>query len=180
MHAEVSCGEITILCSTGVLPQLYAEYRSRAQFADELDISGTGDLSFFGVVRGSGWPILTVAQRYSPSQGGFVPGALFVPETSVLFIGAGERLLAYDLKNPRRIWEDRADCGFWRWHRHEGFVLMAAELEFAVWSSDGHKLWTTFVEPPWDFQVSGSSVRLDVMGQIQLIDLRHGPEAKKA
>jgi hypothetical protein len=97
-----------------------------------------------------------------------------------LFIGAGERLLAYDLKNPRRIWEDRADYGFWRWHRHEGFVLMAAELEFAVWLLNGQKLWTTFVEPPWDFQVSGSSVRLDVMGQVNLIDLRHCPEAKKA
>jgi hypothetical protein len=61
MHAEISCGEVTMLCSTGALPQLYLQYRSHAQLADELDLSGTGDLSFFEVIRGSGWPILVVA-----------------------------------------------------------------------------------------------------------------------
>lgn len=180
MHAEVSCGDVTILCSTCKLPQLYAEYRSHAEFADEIELSAEGGLCFFGVVRGSGWPLLTVAQRYSPSHAGFIPGALYVPETSLLFIGAGERLLAYDLEKPRRIWIDRTDCGFWRWHRHEDFVLMSAELEFAAWSLDGQKRWTTFVEPPWAFEARGPTVKLDVMGRVSSFDLRHGPESKNA
>jgi hypothetical protein len=180
MHAEVSCGDITILCSAGTFPQMYAEYRSHALLADEIDLSAAGGLSFFGVVRGSGWPFLTVAQRYTPSEAGFIPGALYVPETSVLFVGAGERLLAYDLAKPRRLWTDHADCGFWRWRRHEDHVLMCAEIEFAAWSLDGQKKWATFVEPPWDFDAKGSTVKLDVMGRISSFDLRHGPESKNA
>ena len=58
---------------------------------------------------------------------------MIIPETSLLMIGAGERLLAYDLETPRRLWEDEAEAGFWGWERHGGLVLMSAELELAAW-----------------------------------------------
>lgn len=179
MHTEITCDGITVLSSVGTLPDLYPQYRAKAQLADEFDLSHSdAGLSFFGVVRDSGWPILTIVQRYSPSQAGFIPGAIFVPETSTFFVGAGERLLAYNIDNPRRLWVDSTRSGFWRWYRHEEFILMAAELEFAVWSFDGQKRWSTFVEPPWDFEIHGPNVTLNVMGKISSMDIRYGPETK--
>jgi hypothetical protein len=62
------------------------------------------------------WPFLCVAQRYR-GEGGGDPGVLLAPETGLLFIGAGERLLAYDLLGPTRLWEDHADTGFHAWQR---------------------------------------------------------------
>lgn len=41
---------------------------------------------------------------------------------------------------------------------------MSAELELAAWDLEGNKLWTTFVEPPWEYAVRDGVVRLDVMG----------------
>jgi len=90
----------------------------------------------------------------------------------VLFIGAGRRLLAYDLSAPSRLWEDEADTGFWFWSRYGRFVLMAAELELAAWDVNGRKLWSRFVEPPWTYQVEGSSVVVKVEGwQITRVSL---------
>ncbi len=179
MHVEISYGEFRVLCSVGTFPSLYESYRAHAALADEIDLSAKGGLSFFAVSRGTTWPSLTVAQRYSPSEAGFVPGALLIPETSVFFVGAGARILAYDLAQPRRLWTDTADIGFWGWHRYADVVLMSAELEFAAWSLNGQKKWSMFVEPPWDFEVDGSVVTLDSMGDKQSFDLRTGPEAKK-
>lgn len=126
------------------------------------------------VRRGSTWPFVCVAQQYD-REGGWYPGVLLVPETDVLFIGAGERLLAYDLRIPARLWEDRADFGFHRWQRHDELVVMSAELELAVWDLQGVKRWSTFVEPPWDYEVDGSMLRLDVMGTVSLFPLASGP-----
>ena len=42
---------------------------------------------------------------------------------------------------------------------------MAAELEFAAWSSEAVKLWSMFVEPPWSHEVCGERIELDVMGR---------------
>ena len=68
------------------------------------------------VRRGSGWPLLCVGQHYCPGRwAGSYPGLLLVPESSALFVGAGERLLAYDLRVPARLWEDRVDTGFHAW-----------------------------------------------------------------
>ena len=50
-----------------------------------------------------------MAQRYTPAGYGFNPGILVIAETNVAFVGAGERLLAYDLLAPKRLWEDAAD-----------------------------------------------------------------------
>jgi L-alanine-DL-glutamate epimerase-like enolase superfamily enzyme len=91
-----------------------------------------------------------------------------------LFIGAGCRLLAYDLSRPARLWEDVADTGFWSWSRYDEVVLMAAELEIAAWDIRGSKLWSRFVEPPWEYRVDGRVVVLDVMGTISRLDLWGG------
>ncbi len=126
------------------------------------------------VRRASSWPFLCVAQRYD-REGGWYPGVLLVPETHVLFIGAGERLLAFDLRGPSRLWEDRADTGFHQWQRHDDHVVMSAELEVAAWNLNGVKCWSTFVEPPWTYEVDGSMVRLDVMGNVSVFPLTSGP-----
>jgi hypothetical protein len=98
-----------------------------------------------------------------------------IPETHLLFIGAGTRLLAYDLRGPRRLWQDEADTGFWFWQRHGEVIVMSAELELAAWDTQGRKLWTTFVEPPWSYEVRGSDLVLDVMGRTTTFPLEVGP-----
>jgi hypothetical protein len=161
------------------LPASYEHYRRNAVLLDEFDLAGgEGDSCFLALTRGDEpWPRLVVAQRYSPSGAGFEPGTAFVPETAVLFAGAGTRLIAYQLHDrPRRLWEDAADLGFWHWSVHPSVVLMAAELELAAWARDGTKLWTTFVEPPWSYQVAGDQVQLDVMGRKTAFLVRSGPE----
>lgn len=118
---------------------------------------------------------IVVSQHFSPGpESAFYPGILIVPETSLLFIGAGTRLLAYNLETAERLWLDEADTGFWGWKRHGEFILMSAELEFAAWTLTGHKLWSTYVEPPWTYSVANGAVTLDVMGQIQNFPLQSG------
>lgn len=133
-----------------------------------------GDDLHVAVRRGSEWPFLCVAQNYRRAAGWY-PGVLLVPETSVLFIGAGERLLAYNLLGPGRLWEDQADAGFHRWQRHDDLVVMSAELELAAWDLHGVKRWSTFVEPPWDYRVDGGIVHLAVMGIPSSFPLVSGP-----
>lgn len=175
---EITLNEFSILCDSTNLPEIYEEYRKRSVLAEEFDLleREEGSRCFIGVKKDCGWPFLTIAQKYRPACAGFHPGALLIPETSRLFIGAGERLLAYDLRGPKRLWLDSADMGFWHWHRHQDFVLMAAELEFAAWTTEGIKLWSAFVEPPWDYVLVGDSVILNVMEKKTTFALRHGPE----
>jgi hypothetical protein len=113
-----------------------------------------------------------VAQSGTPQGAGFEPGVLLVPDTKVLFIGAGERIIAYRLEPPMQLWDDTADTGFLGWAQHGDIILLSAELELAAWSTDGEKLWTTFVEPPWHYTVKDGSVELDIMGDKQSFSLR--------
>jgi len=159
------------------LPVTYQHFRRHAVLSDEFGLaSDEGDHCFLAVTwGGEPWPRLVVAQRYRPCYG-FDPGVAFVPETAVLFAGAGTRLLAYALSGrPRRLWEDAADVGFWHWSVHRSAVLMAAELEFAAWTRGGEKLWTAFVEPPWSYRVIGERVQLDVMGKKTEFPVSAGP-----
>jgi len=149
------------------LPSTFDAYCSNAKLVDQFDMKSTeGDFCFVsaGPVDAD-WPDLVVAQHFSPAQGGFDPGVAFLPERHLLFIGAGTRLLAYDLKHRARLWEDAADMGFWSWSVYPNAVLMAAELELAAWDRTGRKLWSRFVEPPWSFRVVDDKVHLDVMGK---------------
>ncbi|HLN65513.1 MAG TPA: hypothetical protein VK464_28650 [Symbiobacteriaceae bacterium] len=172
-----SCGSYSVRASVGGLPSLYSSYVQHAALCEEIGVSSSeGTALFVAVTDGtSEWPNLVVSQRFEPGlDSGFDPGIRLVPETHLLLIGAGTRLLAYDLQDQRRLWEDYADCGFWGWHQHGDVILMAAELELAAWDIRGNKLWSTFVEPPWGYTVHGGEVRLDVMGTISVFPLRTG------
>src|SRR4051812_15741233 len=174
---RVAIGEYSLLVHRGPLPGMYGEYRRHAALAEEFGLdSAEGEARFVAVATAHDWPSLVVAQRFEPCVAGFDPGVLLVPETGVLFVGAGTRLLAYRLDGPERLWEDQADVGFWRWAQHGAYVLMSAELELAAWDTRGRKLWTTFVEPPWQYRVEGDQVRLDVMGRLSSFPLASGPE----
>ena len=165
----------TVLCEDNSLPDIYADYRQNAKVVEEFDLDNSDDvLCFVGVQRDSAWPFLVIAQRYSP---GFDPEALLVEETDVLFIGAGERLLAYDIRRRERLWEDKVILGFFGWSRYDSTLVMSAELELAGWNLEGRKLWSVGVEPPWEYAVENGMVKLDVMGEKTSFDIARGPSS---
>ena len=165
-------------------PTILSAYRAHAQLHEDFDkAEGADDAGFLFVAIGRApqeWPSLVITQHYWPSVGGFSPGVLIVPETEIAFIGAGTRLLCYQLDSGywHRHWDDEAHLGFWGWRRHGDVILMSAELELAAWSLSGLKLWTTFVEPPWSYEVTDQTVRLDVMGSVTSFPIEAGPAAR--
>jgi hypothetical protein len=176
----VDVGDFHVLVDTE-LPALFNQYVAHAELADVQHVKASeGAPLFVAVQEGSPWPRLVAALRYSPAGHGFAPGVVLVPETRTLFVGAGTRLVAYTLgANIERLWEDQAEMGFWRWQLVRDRVIMSAELELAAWDTSGRKLWTTFVEPPWTYDVEGDSVRLDVMGTVSTFPLDTGPTWNK-
>jgi hypothetical protein len=163
------------------LPSILDHFRSHAVLAEHFDLDGDDRESgtcFIAVRRDpSDWPQLVVTQSFAPAGYGFDPGVLVVPKTDNVFIGAGERLIAYAAPNGdwRRLWVDSADVGFWGWREHGDVVVMSAELELAAWTNAGEKLWSTFVEPPWSYSVNNDSLELDVMGTIRRFPIATGP-----
>jgi hypothetical protein len=110
--------------------------------------------------------LLEIKEHYEPSaSAGFYPGIIFVPETNILFIGAGQYVHAYILDSGEKLWDDEVNTGFWNWQRFGNTVVMSAELELAAWDIQGNKLWSIFVEPPWDYVVEGNTITVDVMGR---------------
>ena len=172
----VCVGDYEVCCQGDGLPSMLDEYQNRAALSEDFGVADHSGSSvcFFAVRRSQQWPFLVITQRYAPAGYGFYPGVLLVPETHRLFIGAGRRLLCYDLSKPARLWEDEAECGFWSWSRHGTVLLMAAELELAAWNVSGRKLWSRFVEPPWEYAIAGEVVTVDVMGTISRIHLQTG------
>ena len=174
------CDQYIVTASVGGLPSMYSQYISHAVLSEDLGIrSAEGTALFFAVGNSArAWPDLVVALRFSPGpEGGFSPGILLIPERHLVFVGAGTSLLAYKLSPVGRLWEDVADFGFWGWKRHGDIVLMSAELELAAWDIDGRKMWSTFVEPPWSYEVHVDRVELDVMGQKSHFLAATGPES---
>lgn len=178
-------GSYTLTCMMGGLPDSYPNYCRHAQLVSEYDLLDLKETPqsespcFVGVSKrgvNNDWPFLIIAQRYSPDFAGFYPGAIIVPETNILMLGAGERLLAYTLDPPRLLWEDSVDFGFWGWEQHDNVIVMAAELEMAAWNTEGQKLWSHFVEPPWTYYVEDSIVFLDIMGSESSFPLIEGPD----
>ncbi len=171
---SITVGPYTVSCHPDRLPDLYGQYVGRAGLVEEFDLEGTeGTCCFLAVSRGVGWPFLVVAQRYNPS-GGFRPGALLVPETDLLFVGAGERLTSYRLDGPERLWLDTTGW-FWGWARHGDRVILSAELELTAYDLHGRKRWSVFVEPPWEYEVLAGRIELDVMGTKSSFPLDVGP-----
>ena len=154
----------SILVQRG-LPQAFDTYCSQARLVETFDMNlSDGDFCFAAAGPVDNWPSVVTAQHFEPAQGGFDPGVAFIADTRLFFLGAGTRLLAYDLQRPARIWEDVAEMGFWHWSVYPDAVLMAGELELAAWDRLGTKLWTRFVEPPWSHRVIDHRVHLEVMG----------------
>ncbi|WP_424951259.1 hypothetical protein [Deinococcus sp.] len=154
-----------------------------ADLSEIFETPQDGDFFAVSISQDGAGSLLTVTQHFSPSVPGFEPGVLIVPETNLALIGAGERLLAYDLKRSVRLWEDTADVGFWWWDRAGEVILMAAELELAAWNLEGRKLWSTFVEPPWFYWLDGDTLHLNVMDYetqfpVHLGPLQTGPESQ--
>lgn len=173
---SITVADYSLRCQNKGLPGMYEEYIKRAQLVEEINLSGSeGTLCFLAVSRGDDWPFLVVAQRYAPDADGFNPGALLIPETDLLFLGAGNQTLAFDLCTPKKLWEDDVEVGFLSWRRHNDVVVISAELECAAWDIHGYKLWSTFVEPPWQYTVHGDVIYLDVMGTMSSCDLKVGP-----
>jgi hypothetical protein len=169
----MTCGDYTVSCTVSGVPAYYVALQD-AVLVDTLDLDEPSTCCVWVHRRGEPRPLLVVVQGGVIHGAGFGVGALLVAETDTLFIGAGERILAYQLTSPRRLWQDTADTGFWSWERHGDTVLMCAELELAAWTVTGEKLWTTFVEPPWSHQVRGDLVDLEVMGVRRTLGLRTG------
>ena len=179
MCHRLTFGHYTVLVSD-YLPLQDEVYRQHATLIEHREDSATGlgDNFFYVAVSQDGhqWPFLIVTQYYSPGpNAGFYPGVLLLLETSLLFIGAGEHLLAYRLDPLARLWEDKADVGFLGWERYRDIFIMSAELELAVWNIRGEKLWATFVEPPWDYHLDEDTIHIDVMGAKASFPLYEGP-----
>lgn len=174
---RLGCDGYIVCGYVGQLPPLYDSLVEHATLHDDFGVSGSDGTALCVTVGRSGrWPDLLVTQRIDRGpESGFFPAGLLVPETQIILIGGGTRLLAYDLGGPRRLWQDTADTGFWGWARHDDIILMSAELELAAWDLSGSKLWTTCVEPPWDYRVHDRHVTLDVMGDLSTFDIRTGP-----
>jgi hypothetical protein len=174
----IGCGVHTVGVSIGELPSIYSQYVGHADFHDDLGIRDAEGTALCVMVSGanSDWPVLVVALRFEPGpRSSFHPGIMLLPDTDLVLIGAGTRLLAYGLSPPRRLWEDTTDVGFWGWRRHGDLVLMSAELELAAWDLTGQKLWSTFVEPPWTYEIHDDRLILDVMGRKSNFDAKMGP-----
>ena len=171
-------GDWNLVIEDGGLPPLFNEYLQHADFVDQIDVNNAdGRFYFLGICKREasiGWPSVISVQKYQIAQQAFSPGILIVHDTSLVFVGAGDRLLCYDIDNQKRLWEDETSFGFWGWAQFGTYVLMSAELEFAVWNQSGQKLWSTFVEPPWNFEVRGQTVELNVMGKLRLHRLSDG------
>jgi hypothetical protein len=90
------------------MPNLYSEYHKRAKLVELFEGEDEEVSQFFlSVARGSEWPFLVVMQRYSPGpvSGFYPPGVLLIPETHLLFIGVGDRIVIYSLDSPKRLWD---------------------------------------------------------------------------
>src|SRR5262245_5194771 len=100
-------GRYTLSACVGALPLMYAEFVDHAILHEDFGVrADDGTMLFCAVASAShDWPELVVALRFAPGpEAGFHPGFLLVPDSRRLFIGAGERLLAYELSPARRLW----------------------------------------------------------------------------
>src|SRR5258708_17236896 len=169
----------TLSCFSGWLPEYYEVYREKAKLVDEIDltrdVSHSADVCFLAVQKGLEWPFLVVAQKYASSGLGSYPQVLIIPETDMLFLGAGERVLTYRLAPVEKVGQESAELGFQAFERYGQFVIMRAELEVAVWTIQGKKQWSQFVEPPWTYRVEQDAMSVDVMGHVLTFPLSTGP-----
>lgn len=161
LHATVGRYSITLASS----PEL-VRYGTRVVVKEAIVCdSDSRNYLAIGISDSGLGPDLLVEGWYSPGPtSGFFPSILIAPDTGVAFIGAGNTVLCFAMTPIAKLAHEQVEVGFWQWHLHGQFVLMSAEMEFAVWSTKGEKLWSRFVEPPWHFTTHGELITLDVMG----------------
>ena len=129
-------------------PPLYDHYIRHAKLSESFGLSDDGDYLLVGASQPSReWPTLVVEQRYDPGiRSGFTPGVHLMTETSILLIGAGTRLLAYDILRAKRLWQDKTSCGFERddldWWAEEMWLLES------LWSPVGYPTYLRFLVDP--------------------------------
>lgn len=171
--ASVHVGGYRVLVDTA-RPAALDHYRGGAELVHTLGSVGSGYALV--AVTGPEEDQASLVEGNFAVEGGRGPGVLVVPDRLQVFVGAGRVLAAFDRRDGhwQRTWTDEAEAGFWDWAQHGDVVLMAAELELAAWTTDGTKLWSRFVEPPWSFSVLDERVRLDVMGCVSNLSLREG------
>ncbi len=124
------------------------------------------------VHRAGGAPTLLVIGRLRPSFG---CGVHLVEQTGVMFFGCGESVCAYDMATGQKLHHDITPFVFHSWNRHGDVVIMSGELEVAGYSLDGTKLWSSVVESPWDYTVSGDKMNTIVMGHRVEFPIHKGP-----
>lgn len=158
---KFTCSSYTISMADSLPPTYYSSCR-RAQLVDTFELEGAySSLCYLTVARGHDRPFLIVAQRYSPgAQSGFYPGVIFIPETDLLLLGAGERLLAYRLDEPRRLWIEHLRGGFWQWERSQDHIILSSENELAIWDIHAQKRWDFALEPPWQYAVEHDTIHV--------------------
>jgi len=172
---EIQFGDWAVLVSDGCLPINYLELMAAAGLSDEFDVNASdGRASFLCIWNKASRradPVLAVSQRYEMT--GSPAAALLVPQSNRVFIGAGERLLCYDIAAPKRIWEDYA-LEFWSWEQATDRVVMRGELEIVVWTTSGRKLWSVPSEPEWTHVIEGRTVVLNGDGARRVLGLDDG------
>ena len=175
---RLTFSQLTLLVQTNSLPASYRDYVDHAAVVEEFALEeAKGTECFVGARWGSDWPVLVLGMRYWPSGPGWDPGVALVPETWHLFVGAGTRLLAYDLSNPvpRRVLDTLAGGGFLRWRVDGGVVTMAAERQLAAWDNRAKALWTVEVDPPGTYRVEAGRVHLEAGSETRTFWLAEGP-----
>lgn len=172
---QFTCGNYTLRLADS-LPPMYYSYCQRARLVETFELEGSySSLCYLSVARSHGWPFLIVAQRYSPGpQSGFYPGALLIPETNLLFLGAGERLLVYTLEEPVRLGEYHLPGGFWQWERVQDRVILSSENELAVWDIHGRKRWDFALEPPWQYALEDDTIHVSMGGKQTALHCERG------
>lgn len=176
---RITLGDYTLITESS-RPTIYQDYCTHAKLVEVFESRDKNSSEWFiALGKGNDWPFLVVFQSYSPGpEGGFHPGLVLLPGTQRLFMGAGERLLAYTWETdlPHRLWEESILAGFWGWQHYRQFIIMSSELELAVWDALGNKQWDLFVEPSWDYRVEEDTIHVDVMGKQTSFSLQEGPK----
>lgn len=179
----ITVGDYTVILDPDGLPseERIKFFRIHADLYERFTLHGADTSTcFVAVRRNTDWwpvlPFLVVQMEYKPMQLGD-PGVLILPDTGRLFIGAGRRLVCYQLEDePKRLWENYAEHEFFSWQRHGDVVMMAALDELAAWDAHGSPLWwTDKPERQWSYRVHGDTIKLEIGTVTTEFKLELGP-----
>lgn len=178
---EFSFDKYTIAVHLDTPPDVYGMWLEYAKYLDTDDLSKEGTSVYIGIAQGGRWYEDIIAFNTDPvDYGGFYPGFLIIPETEILFIGAGIIIKTYDLKNHKKVFQKDTFVGFWGWQRWAEYVIMLEELEFGVYDLKGNEIWSTYVEPPWTYEINEGIVTLNVMDKLSYRNIITGELINKS